>query len=404
MESHPAVYTVSQIAGYIKDCIESNPVLQDVWISGEVGNFRRYSSGHSYFSLRDSGGSIQAVMFRGGRGAEFLQDGLQIVAHGRVSYYAVRGDLQFYADMVRPEGLGALQIAFEKLKQKLEAEGLFDPARKRALPQFPKRIAVVTSPSGAVLQDILNILRRRYPLLEVLVVPTPVQGETAAPGIVAALGAVNQTPDIDLTILARGGGSLEDLWPFNEEIVARAIYASRVPVVSAIGHETDVTIADYVADLRAPTPSAAAELVVPDMSQLRLRVRESARTMSEALRRRLVDARTTFDLAVDRLGTLAPDTTDYRARIDDLMRTGKNSLVRMLELRRAQLQGLDLQLSALSPMRILGRGYAVVRLGAGGPVVTTVSMVKPAESLEITLVDGVVDATAHEIRPSPDRV
>ncbi|MBI4219400.1 MAG: exodeoxyribonuclease VII large subunit [Chloroflexi bacterium] len=400
MESHPAIYTVSQIAGYIKEFIESNPVLQDVWISGQVGNFRRYSSGHSYFSLRDSGGSIQAVMFRGGRGAEFLQDGLQVVAHGRVSYYAVRGDLQFYADVVRPEGVGALQIAFEKLKQKLEAEGLFDPARKRALPRFPRRIAVVTSPSGAVLQDILNILGRRYPLLEVLVVPTPVQGDSAAPGIVAALGAVNQTPDVDLAILARGGGSLEDLWPFNEEIVARAIYASRVPVVSAVGHETDVTISDYVADLRAPTPSAAAELVVPDIRQLRLSVREYARSTADALRRRLVDARATFELAVDRLGGLAPDTAEYRSRIDELMRAGRTSLRRMLELRRIQLQALEHQLAALSPLGILSRGYAVVRLGVGGPVVTTVDMVKPDESLEITVADGSIDASAREIRPT----
>lgn len=398
MEPAAPVYTVSQVAGYIKEYVEANPALQDLWVTGEVANARRYGSGHSYFSLRDAAGSLQAVMFRSGEGAEHLADGLQVIVHGRVSYYTVRGDIQLYADLVRPAGLGALQIAFERLKERLQAEGLFDPSRKRSLPQFPSRIAVVTSPTGAVLQDILNVLRRRYPLVEVVVVPTPVQGQAAAPGIVAALGQVNQLEGLDLAILARGGGSLEDIWAFNEESVARAIFSSRVPIVSAIGHETDVTIADFVADLRAPTPSAAAELVVPNVSDLQSDVREHARRMSESLRRSVGDARLGLSLAVDRLSARVPTTVDVREGVNDLLRGAQAALSRALQLRRAELNGVEAQLRALSPSRILERGYALVRLGPGGPIVTSVARVAQGDPLEVTLADGEIDATAISVR------
>ncbi|MBI2965381.1 MAG: exodeoxyribonuclease VII large subunit [Chloroflexi bacterium] len=398
METASAVYTVSQVAGYIREYIEANPALQDIWVTGEVANARRYGSGHTYFSLRDAAGSLQSVMFKGGQGADNLTDGLQVIAHGRVSYYTVRGDIQLYVDMVRPAGMGALQIAFERLKERLQAEGLFEPSRKRPLPKFPARIAVVTSPTGAVLQDILNILRRRYPIVEVIVVPTPVQGQSAAPGIVAALDQVNQLQGLDLAILARGGGSLEDIWAFNEESVARAIFSSRVPIVSAIGHETDVTIADFVADLRAPTPSAAAELVVPNIEDLRTDVREHARRISESLRRRAGDARVGLSLAVDRLSASAPSTLDLREGINEMLLGAHAAMSRALHLRRTELNGLEAQLRALSPNSILERGYAVVRLGPGGPIVTSAGNVAPGDPLEVTLGDGEVEATATSVR------
>jgi exodeoxyribonuclease VII large subunit len=398
LEPSATVYTVSQVAGYIREYVEANPVLQDIWVTGEVANSRTYTSGHSYFSLRDGGGSLQAVMFRGGQGAENLADGLQVIAHGRVSYYTVRGDIQLYADFVRPAGQGALQVAFERLKERLDADGLFEPSRKRALPEYPQRIAVVTSPDGAALHDILNILGRRYPLVEVVVVPTPVQGQAAAPGIVDAIARVNGIEGVELAILARGGGSLEDLWAFNEEIVARAIFSSRVPIVSAIGHETDVTIADFVADLRAPTPSAAAELVVPDVANLRADVRDHARRLSESLRRRVGDARLGLSLAVDRLAARVPDTAEARDAVGEALLGIRAALARLLQLRRAELTGHEAQLRALSPHRVLERGYALVRLGPGGPVVTSVARVAAGDPLEVTLADGQIDATATGVR------
>lgn len=397
-DSAPSVYSVSQVAGYIKEFLDANPVLQNLWVTGEVANARRYGSGHTYFSLRDAGSSIQAVMFRGGDGAEHLTDGGQVNAHGRVSYYPVRGDVQLYVDHVRPAGLGALQVAFEELKKKLEAEGLFDPSRKRELPEFPQRVAVVTSPTGAVIQDILNVIGRRFPMVEIVLVPTPVQGRSAAPGLVAAIAQANGIDDIDVLILARGGGSLEDLWAFNEESVARAIFSSRIPVVCGVGHETDVTIADLVADLRAPTPSAAAEMVVPDIADLRADTREYTRRIGESLQRRVRDARLGLTLATDRLQARMPSTVEVRERINDLLRTAGGSLDRTFELKRAQLRGLDAQLRSLAPTRVLERGYALVRKGQGGPIVTSAGAVAAGDLVEITMADGAIDARAEGVR------
>ncbi|MSQ41366.1 MAG: exodeoxyribonuclease VII large subunit, partial [Dehalococcoidia bacterium] len=266
------VYAVSQITAYLQASLESDDFLRDVWISGEVSNLSASGAGHMYFTLKDNAGQLRCVMFRSQRGREFLEKGAAVLAHGAISFYQTRGDLQFYVDLVQPAGVGELTLKLEQLKVKLQEEGLFEPSRKRSLPPFPHKIAVVTSPTGAVWHDIQNVIRRRYPLVELALAPTPVQGGQAAERIVEALQTVNQESDVDVVIIARGGGSLEELWPFNEEVVARAIYASRIPVVSGVGHETDVTIADLVADLRAPTPSAAAELVVPDKRQLQAEV------------------------------------------------------------------------------------------------------------------------------------
>jgi exodeoxyribonuclease VII large subunit len=391
-------YTVSQVATYLKDLLEADPSLSDLWVRGEVSNHVRAGSGHHYFTLRDAEGAMRCVQFRPARGAEFLQDGAEVLAHGRVSIYTVRGDLQFYVDMVKPEGVGALQQAFEELRRQLDSEGLFGVARKRELPPFPERIGVVTSPTGAVIQDITNVLQRRYPLVELVLAPTPVQGDAAAPGIVEAIGALNLDPDIDVIIVARGGGSLEDLWAFNEEIVARAIFGSEIPVVSGVGHETDVTIADLVADVRAPTPSAAAEIVVPDRRELAAAVAGFANRLSDRASRQVTDHRMRLDQAVDRLAFLAPETRHPRQRIDELLRAAGQALGQSLAIHRERLRSLELQLSALDPSAILSRGYAVVR-GQDGSIVSSVTDLAPGDSFDLALADGEVSAEATEVRP-----
>ncbi len=392
-----SVYTVSEVSGHLKDYLESNPVFADLTVIGEVANHRNPGSGHHYFSLRDERASLNCVMFRSGRGGRHLQDGAQAVIRGRISMYVARGDMQLYAESVRPAGQGALQQAFEELKARLGAEGLFDPGRKRPLPEFPGRIAVITSPTGAVIQDILNVLSRRYPLVEVVVIPSAVQGERAAPELVGAFETLDSESDIDLVILARGGGSLEDLWPFNEEQVARVIFASRIPVVSAVGHETDVTIADFVADVRAPTPSAAAELATPDVMDLAVRLAGAAYSMESRMVRMLGDARTALDQDIDRLGMRVPDTKTPRQQIDVMLRSAGLAVRRVLEAKRAYLHTLDVQLAALGPAKILGRGYAMVR-SANGSVLTGVEGIDAGDLMSITFRDGEVDAEAKFIR------
>ncbi len=391
-------YTVSQVATYLKDLLENDPSLSDLWVRGEVSNHVRAGSGHHYFTLRDAEGAMRCVQFRPARGAEFLQDGAEVLAHGRVSIYTVRGDLQFYVDMVKPEGVGALQQAFEALRRQLDSEGLFSVARKRELPPFPKRIGVVTSPTGAVIQDITNVLQRRYPLVELILAATAVQGDAAAPGIVEAIGALNLDPGIDVIIVARGGGSLEDLWAFNEEIVARAIFGSEIPVVSGVGHETDVTITDLVADVRAPTPSAAAEIVVPDRRELAAAVAGFANRLSDRASRQTTDHRMRLEQAVDRLAFLAPETRHPGQRVDELLRAAGQALGQSLAIHRERLRSLELQLSALDPSAILSRGYAVVR-GENGSIISSVTDLAPGDSFELALMDGEVSAEAIEVRP-----
>src|SRR5438034_1791222 len=260
--------TVSALARYLKDLLESNLTLTNLWLAGEISNLTRSQRGHVYFTLKDADAAIQCVMFQRQYRGSPLEGGAQVLAHGNVSFYEQRGNVQLIVDFVQPAGVGARQAEFERLKEKLAADGLFDEARKRPLPSFPARIGVVTSPTGAVFHDICNVLGRRWPLAEIVLAPSPVQGAEAAIGITEAIRQLNRLIDIDVITLARGRGSFEELWPFNEEIVARAVYASAIPVVSGVGHETDFTIADFVADARAPTPSAAAEAVVPDRAEV----------------------------------------------------------------------------------------------------------------------------------------
>ena len=389
-------YTVSAVADYLKTSLESDPRLADLTVIGEVSGYRNPSSGHHYFALRDEKSVIRCVMFRSGRGGQFLADGSQVICRGRISIYTPRGDLQYYVDQIEPDGLGALQQAYEEMRKRLESEGLFERDRKRASPVIPSRIAVITSPSGAVIQDIINVLTRRYPLSEIILIPTSVQGERAAPEIVQAFNALNAMYNIDVAIVARGGGSLEDLWAFNEEIVARAIFASKVPVISAIGHETDTTIADFVADRRAPTPSAAAEIVAPDIRDLGAYVSGFTSRIDEIISRNIRDNRSLFEMTIDRMNLRIPDAKLPRQRVDDLLARARLAGQRLAESSRQKLETAEASLNALGPSKILGRGYTIARL-ADGSAATSAKHLSTGDKLGVTFTDGSVETTVDEI-------
>ena len=395
------VFTVSQVTRYLRESLEQDPLLGAVWVRGEVSNLHPSQAGHRYFTIKDSGGQLRSVVFRNGKGADLLLDGRQIIAHGRITFYDARGDVQLIADLVMPEGSGPQHLELEKLKMQLEQEGLFDPSRKRALPRFPRVVGLVTSPSGAVFHDVQNVIARRYPLAEVLLAPTQVQGDGAARGIAAALRALNDDGRADVMILARGGGSLEELWPFNHEAVARAIHASGIPVVSAVGHETDFTIADYVADVRAPTPSAAAELVVPSATALLQEIRTRREGLGRAMSHLASTRRRDVETLARRLKSRAPDIDTLRRRVDDLSKLAATALSNRLSIDQERLSGLEMRLEALNPGAILHRGYAIVQKQPDREVVSQNDQVSPGEGLEVTVSDGSFGVTADG---SPRRV
>ena len=386
------IYSVSQLSSYTKQTLERDAVLQDLWVSGEVANLARPGSGHSYFSIRDGKATMRCVMFRNSRGMNYLDNGAAIILHGRVSIYEQRGDLQIIADIAQPEGVGELQLRLEQLKLQLEQQGLFDQSRKRTLPRFPTKIAVVTSPTGSVWHDIQNVVRRRYPLVELAIAPAPVQGEDAAPMLVDAIESAGDEPDVDVIIVARGGGSLEDLWAFNEEAVARAIFACPLPVVSAVGHETDYTIADMVADLRAPTPSAAAELVVPDRAELMAFAVAGAQSIDAAVSRQLTAGADATRQIDRRLHNALPDLDTLRMRIDDRLAAVHRVLAHTITLNAERASGLKLRLDALSPYDTLRRGYAIVQRRDDRSVVSAHTQVDSGDTIDITLTSGRIEA------------
>ncbi len=389
-------FTVSQLTGHIRRLIEDEPALSDLWVEGEVSNFSRASSGHCYFTLKDAGSQISCVMWRTvANRQEYLPAGGDLVlAHGQVGVYEAGGRYQLYVDKIRPAGIGDLYRQFEQLKARLEAEGLFAPERKRPLPDFPHCIGVVTSPTAAALRDILNVLGRRYPLAEVLLSPTQVQGDAAPPQIVAALKALNARDDVDVIIVARGGGSLEDLWAFNDEWVARAVADSRWPVICGVGHETDFSLADFAADARAPTPSAAAELVAPDQVELRAYVRGLAAALTAVLRGVVEERRWRLSEQEQALAHLSPaiKLAQSRQRLDDLLSRAEAELRYDLTLRRERLDGLVGRLMGVSPLGTLERGYAIVRHQETGAVVRSVEQVAPGGALGIRVADGEFEA------------
>jgi exodeoxyribonuclease VII large subunit len=351
-----------------------------------------------YFSLKDAGAQLKAVMWRGSRaGLRFeLADGVKVAAYGRLSVYEPRGEYQLVVERLEPQGLGALQLAFEQLKAKLEAEGLFAKERKRPLPLLPQRVAVVTSPTGAVIQDILNVTARRCPYLNIVVLPVKVQGEGAALEISRAIEAASQgeAGPVDLVVVARGGGSLEDLWAFNEEAVARAIFECRVPVISAVGHETDFTIADFTADLRAPTPSAAAELMAPSREQLRQRLDSAEQGMALALDRKLERLGQRTEALVARLARCSPALVleQHRKRLAELGPRLAQALRNQVAVRRLALEGLTEKLKALSPLAILARGYAAAFSVPGGRLLKAAAEARPGQEIRILLGQGALRA------------
>ena len=436
------ILTVTELTRQVQDVLEAT--FDQLWVEGEISNLRRPASGHLYFTLKDEESQIRAVLFRPvARALKFdLEDGMHILCRARMNVYRPRGEYQLILDYAEPKGAGALQIAFEQLKARLQAEGLFDPAHKKPVPFLPSRIGVVTSPSGAVIRDILNITKRRFPSVDILIAPVRVQGAEAPAEIVEAIHHLNELPGIDVIIVARGGGSLEDLMAFNSEGVARAIFASRIPVISAVGHEIDFTIADFVADMRAPTPSAAAELVVPMRSELSQQIR--------ALTARLVSgAERLLKLRKDRLETLAERVRDPRRRLVDLRlglderfnslsaslvrraRTERDRLrhfethlqylspgvrlanltfvldnmrksmitgvSRQVETLRTRLAGRTALLDSLSPLGVLARGYAIARAMPEGRVIRDAKELATGDPVGINVAKGRFDAVVTKI-------
>ncbi|HIC91928.1 MAG TPA: exodeoxyribonuclease VII large subunit [Syntrophaceae bacterium] len=427
------IYTVSELTQRIKDILEER--FPFIWVEGEISNLRAPLSGHCYFTLKDESSQIRAVIFRNQqRLLPFkLENGLKVICQGRISVYEVRGEYQILVDTIEPKGLGALQLAFEQLKQRLEREGLFDASLKKTIPYLPQRLAVITSPTGAAIRDFLKILSRRFANVEVFIYPVRVQGEGADTEIATAIYDLNQMNNIDVIILARGGGSLEDLWAFNQERVARAIFQSSIPVISAIGHEVDFTIADFVADLRAPTPSAAAELVVRRKDELTSRIQDMGYRLREAILKTIASHRDCTHNLDKRLIDPKKRLDDLRIRLDDIMgdiktRTSQifinkrnemqimihklfyyspekaierhaSYLLRLkrelslliskyLKLIREQLDKEMKQLHALSPLAILERGYSIARTLPDLKIITDVSSVSVGDSIHVKLAKG----------------
>ena len=408
------VYSVTRLNNEIKDLLDAVPGYRNLLVQGEISNYKAHSSGHHYMTLKDEGASINAVMFRSDamRLKFRLENGMKVIVRARVSSFPRTGQVQLYISEVIPDGAGALSLAFEQLKRKLQAEGLFDPAHKKPIPTCPQRIALVTSPTGAAVRDMIRILGRRWPLAKVMLYPAQVQGQGAAESIAQAIMLANAIGEADVILCGRGGGSMEDLWAFNEEVVARAIYDSDIPVISAVGHEPDVTIADFVADLRAPTPSGAAELAVPDRAEYALsvrtldtRLRTAAHKQIEVWRQRLTtlqerlelrapanyiaEKRLLLDQMTDRLCAALParlvreeqKLTVLRQR---LLTAGQGGLHK----RRLRFAQTVATLDAISPLRVLARGYAVATRGKRGAVVTDAATLKAGDTLHIRFAKG----------------
>jgi exodeoxyribonuclease VII large subunit len=383
-------WTVSKLTFFIRKLLEENEVLQDVWVQGEISNLSRPASGHIYFTLKDPSAALRCVMWKSsaGRLGIPLQDGKAVEVHGKIGVYEVSGQYQLYADQVRPVGEGALYQEFLRLKAMLEAEGLFAAERKRLIPMFPKKIGIVTSATGAALRDMLNTLRRRLPLVEVILAPSPVQGVEAPSALVKALQSlILQSPDVIL--LARGGGSIEDLWAFNDERVVRAVAMSAVPVICGVGHETDFTLCDFAADLRAPTPTAAAELATQiTMIDLRASLQTYRTRMLSATLNFLAEQKTSLSSLVSQLRYVSPDRRiqSERQRLDELWRRSHASVFHRLQLQSTHVRGMQRRLEALNPNAVLARGYAVVTRKDDDSVVSRVA--QASDEMRVRVSDG----------------
>lgn len=396
-----AVISVGQLNRYVKGVLEKDPHLSAVYISGEISNFKlHYQSGHMYMSLKDETAAVRAVMFRGAAAhlAFKPEDGMKVIVKARVSLYEREGSFQIYIEEMQPDGVGALQIAFEQLKKRLAQEGLFDEQRKRPLPKYPARVGVITSPTGAAVRDILNVLGRRFPLARVVFCPVLVQGEGAAASIVEAIRRFNDRAAADVLIVGRGGGSIEDLWAFNEEPVARAVAASAIPVISAVGHETDFTICDFVADLRAPTPSAAAELAVPDQQRLLAGLQTVHGRLAMGCRNKLLACERDLHTLRQRRCLSEPQyyTQEQSQRLDMLTQRFSAAAQQTAGVADRRLTALAAKLDALSPLKVMGRGYAI-GYAADGQLLKSVHNTKKDDAVRLRLADGTLHCRVTDI-------
>lgn len=396
------ILTVTQLNEYVKMLLDRDASLTSVYIKGEISNFVNHRTGHYYFTLKDEGGALRAVMFKSSNAKlKFLpENGMKVVVHGRVSGFVRGGDYQLYADDMEPDGIGSLYIRYEQLKKKLEAEGLFSPSRKRPLPKIPSRVGVITSPTGAAVRDMINVTGRRFPFARIILYPSLVQGDSAPAQLIRALEYFNETYSVDVIIIGRGGGSIEDLWAFNDEALARAVAASRIPVISAVGHETDFTICDFAADMRAPTPSAAAELAVPDTAELKRKFKNVVARMELSLTKKNESLKRRLDAAAKSRALTSPRymLEDKRMLVLNTSERLEHSFSRQLEKKKHLFALRTAGLEALNPMSVISRGYSAVFL-EDGTLVKSVKQIKVGDSFAFKTADGEVDATVREIRP-----
>lgn len=397
----PGAVTVTELNEFIKRMIDTTPQLGGVYVKGEISNFKNhYATGHYYFTLKDEGGQIKAVMFKSSaQKMKFIpEDGMKVTAHGRVSSFVRDGTYQLYADSMEPDGVGALYIAFEQLKKKLESEGLFAQSRKKPLPKIPTRVGIITSATGAAIRDMINVCGRRFPAAKLILFPSLVQGPDAPPQLIAGLEYFNRTNSADVIIIGRGGGSIEDLWAFNDERLARAVAASRIPVISAVGHETDFTICDFVADRRAPTPSAAAELAVPETEELKRKItniiNREAQVISHSvkLRREKLESLKRSRAMCDPMNLI----TDRQMTLDMLSDRMTRAFGNETAMKRSVLSSCAGKLSALNPLSVIARGYSAVYSDTGA-LVKKIDDVKPGDRIKFRTIGGEAKCTVDEI-------
>ena len=399
-----AIHSVSEVNNFIKQLLASTPILSSIMVHGEISNFKCYASGHCYFTLKDASSALKCVMFRSR--AQHLRfqpvNGLSVIASGNIAVYERDGVYQLYVDSLAPEGKGDLALAYEQLKNRLAAEGLFAKECKKALPKFPKKIGVVTSLSGAVLRDIYHVTKRRWPAVQLVLYPVQVQGEFSAKQVALAIEFFNTKYAVDVMIVGRGGGSMEDLWSFNEEVVVRAIAASKIPIISAVGHETDFSLADFAADVRAATPSQAAELAVPDRDELKRYVVRMQRQLAQMARRELNERRLRLQACQKNKLLQRPELllADRRQRLDNLINKLRQCLDENITVKNHQLSLALEKLSVLNPAKTLQRGFALVE--HGGKIVTRVQEVKKGDKLQLTFSDGKVSVVAADLTRKGD--
>ena len=396
----PKALSVTELNSYLKKLLDGNKTLASVSVTGEISNLKDHGSGHLYFSLKDSGAQLRAVMFRSQRARlKFIpEDGMKVTVHGSVSLYEQTGAVQIYANSMEPDGIGALYLAYEQLKEKLSAEGLFDEEHKRLIPLYPRRIGVITSPSGAAVRDIINVTKRRYPLADIYLYPSLVQGDGAVANLISALDYFEASSLVDVIIIGRGGGSIEDLWAFNSESLARRIYSHSIPIISAVGHETDFTICDFVSDLRAPTPSAAAEIAVPDIRDLIMRIDDISDRISSALIRTAERKRERLTMLTESSIFTSPETIFdlKKENLSDLFDRAQASIDDRISNLKNRLSSLAGVADAMSPLSVLKRGYSLCE-NENGEIAEAKSL-KAGDNIKVTLSDGRISATVSEIK------